>query len=84
MILSFQDLQSTSMYINLTLQQSYCTQDLAVFQVLEQNLSIRFIQNVIQNTKPKTKTKNFFFVFFTNQKFHHLLSDNSKLNFIIL
>ena len=36
----------------------------------------------IQNTK--LETKNIFFVFFTNQKFHHLLSNNSKLNLIIL
>ena len=35
MILSFQELQSTSMHINLILQQSYHTQDFAVFQVVE-------------------------------------------------
>ena len=57
MILSFQELQSTRMYINLILQQSYHTQDFAVFEVVEQNLSIRFIQNVMQNTKYKANTK---------------------------
>ena len=57
MILSFQELQSTSMCINLILQQSYHTQDFAAFQVVEQNLSIRFIQNVMQNTKYKANTK---------------------------
>ena len=57
MILSFQELQSTSMYINLILQQSYHTQDFAVFRVVGQNLSIRFIQNVMQNTKYKANTK---------------------------
>ena len=49
MIRSFQELQSTNMYMNLTLQQSYRTQDLAVFQAVEPNLSIRFTQNVIEN-----------------------------------
>ena len=49
MIRSFQELQCTTMYMNLTLQQSYRTQDLAIFQVVEPNLSISFIQNVIEN-----------------------------------
>ena len=60
MILSFQELQSTSMDINLTLRQSYRPQDLAIFQVVKQNLLVGFIQNVLQHTKYKTRDKKHF------------------------